>query len=142
VSGSWQDQVRAVCRNLRLLMLRRPALVQLLAGRPLSGHETANAAEGLLRVLRSAGFSAEDAARSHTTLFTFVLGATTWEIQMAAERHDPDSSRRLRATMEALSPADYPNVVEHAHELAATAGGDAQFNHGLDLLVTGLEATL
>jgi AcrR family transcriptional regulator len=140
--GSWQDKIRAVCRNLRLLMLRHPALAQLLAGRPLSGHETAAAAEGLLQVLRSAGFDAESAARSHTTLFTFVLGASSWEIQMAAEKQDPDRRRRLRATMESLSAAEYPTVVELARELAATAGGDEQFDHGLDLLITGLDDRL
>jgi AcrR family transcriptional regulator len=140
--GSWQDQVRVLCRSLRRLMMRHPALGQLLAARPLSGHETAAAAEGLLRVLRSAGFEPQAAARSHTTLFTFVLGATTWEIQLTAEKQDPDRNRRLRATMESLSAAEYPTVVELARELAATAGGDEQFDHGLDLLITGLEATL
>jgi AcrR family transcriptional regulator len=140
--GSWQDQVRALCRNLRRLMLQHPALAQLLAARPLSGHETAAAAEGLLSVLRAAGFGPAAAARGHTTLFTSVLGATSWEIQLAAEKQDPDRYRRLRATMESLSAAEYPTVVELARELAATASGDEQFDFGLDLLITGLEATL
>lgn len=138
----WPDQVRAVCRELRLLMLQHPALTRLLAARPLSGHETAAAAERLLKVLRDAGFEPDTAARTHTTLFTFVLGATTWEIQLAAEKQDPDRNRRLRATMESLSAADYPTVVELARELAATSGGDDQFDHGLDLLLSGLEQQL
>ena len=44
VGASWQDQVRAVCRGLRSLMLQHPCLAQLLASRPLSGHETARVA--------------------------------------------------------------------------------------------------
>ncbi len=64
----WPDQVRAVCRSLRRLMLQHPCLPQLLAGRPLSGHETARVAEGLLGVLRTAGFDPATAARTHTTL--------------------------------------------------------------------------
>ena len=140
--GPWQDQVREVCRNLRLLMLEHPCLAQLLAGRPLSGHETAATAESLLRVLRSAGLDPASAARTHTTLFTFVLGATTWELQMATEQQDPDRSRRLRATMETLSATEYPTVVELARELAATTGGDEQFDHGLDLVIAGLEQQL
>ncbi|HEY3003899.1 MAG TPA: TetR/AcrR family transcriptional regulator [Kribbellaceae bacterium] len=140
--GTWQDQVRDLCRNLRLLMLRHPCLARLLAGRPLSGHETAATAEGLLRVLRGAGLDPQAAARCHTTLFTFVLGATTWELQMASEQRDPDRARRLRATMESLSAADYPTVVALARELSATTGGEAQFDHGLDLLITGIEALL
>ncbi len=140
--GPWQDQVREICRNLRLLMLQHPCLAQLLAGRPLSGHETAATAEGLLRVLRSAGLEPAAAARTHTVLFTYVLGATTWELRMASERRDPDSSRRLRLTMESLSERDYPTVVELARELAATTGGDEQFDHGLDLIVAGLEQRL
>ena len=136
----WPDQVRAVCRNLRRLMLEHPCLAQLLGSRPLSGHETARVAEGLLGVLRSAGFDKETAARTHTTLFTYVLGATSWEIQMAAERRDPEAWRRLRTTMESLSSAEFPTVVELAPELAITTGGDEQFDYGLDLLLAGLEA--
>ncbi|TWD83898.1 TetR family transcriptional regulator [Kribbella amoyensis] len=136
----WPDQVRAVCRGLRTLMLEHPCLAQLLSGRPLSGHETARTAEGLLGVLRSAGFDKETAARTHTTLFTYVLGSTSWEIQMAAERRDPDAWRRLRTTMESLSSAEFPTVVGLAPELARTTGGDEQFDYGLDLLLAGLEA--
>ena len=135
----WQDQVRAVCRSLRALMLQHPCLAQLLASRPLSGQETARVAEGLLGVLRSAGFDKETAARTHTTLFTYVLGATSWEIQMATERRDPEAWRRLRTTMESLSATEFPTVVELAPELARTTGGDDQFDYGLDLLIAGLE---
>jgi AcrR family transcriptional regulator len=134
----WQDQIRAVCRGLRRLMLQHPCLAQLLGGRPLSGHETARLAEYLLGVLRSAGFDAETAARAHTALFTYVLGATSWEIQLAAERHDPEGSRRLRATMESLSSTEFPTVVELAPELSRTSRGDDQFDYGLDLLLAGL----
>ena len=135
----WQDQVRAVCRSLRSLMLQHPCLAQLLAGRPLSGQETARVAEGLLGVLRSAGFDKETAARTHTTLFTYVLGSTSWEIQMAAERRDPEAWRRLRTTMESLSATEFPTVVDLAPELARTTGGDDQFDYGLDLLIAGLD---
>ncbi|MFI5707726.1 TetR/AcrR family transcriptional regulator [Kribbella sp. NPDC051620] len=136
----WPDQVRFVCRGLRALMLQHPCLAQLLASRPLSGKETARVAEGLLGVLRAAGLEPEAAARTHTTLFTYVLGATTWEIQMAAERLDPDAWRRLRTSMESLSAHEFPTVVELAPELARTSGGDEQFDYGLDLLLAGLEA--
>ncbi|GAA2832503.1 TetR/AcrR family transcriptional regulator [Kribbella solani] len=136
----WPDQVRAVCRSLRLLMLQHPCLVQLLGGRPLSGHETARVAEGLLGVLRAAGFAPEAAARTHTTLFTYVLGSASWEIQMAAERRDPEAWRRLRVSIESLSAREFPAVVELAPELARTTGGDEQFDYGLDLLLSGLQA--
>ena len=138
---AWPDQVRAVCRDLRRLMLEHPCLAQLLGSRPLSGHETARVAEGLLGVLRSAGFDKETAARTHTALFTYVLGAVSWEIQMAAERRDPDSWRRLQTTMESLSSAEFPTVVELAPELSRTTGGDEQFDYGLDLLLAGLESS-
>ncbi|WP_344170792.1 TetR/AcrR family transcriptional regulator [Kribbella lupini] len=136
--ASWPDQVRAVCRGLRRLMLQHPCLAQLLASRPLIGHETARVAEGLLSVLHSAGFDKEIAARTHTTLFTYVLGATSWEIQMATEQRDPEGLRRLRTTMESLSATEFPTVVELAPELARTTGGDEQFDYGLDLLINGL----
>lgn len=135
----WPDQVRAACRGLRGLMLQHPCLVQLLAARPLSGHETARLTEGLLAVLRSAGLEAELAARAHTTLFTYVLGATSWELRQAAECDDPDARRQVRAAMESLSADEFPTVVALAPELSRTSGGDEQFDYGLDLLITGLE---
>ncbi|HET6298399.1 MAG TPA: TetR/AcrR family transcriptional regulator [Kribbella sp.] len=138
----WPDQVRAVCRGLRRLMLQHPCLAQLLARRPLSGHETARVAEGLLGVLRSAGFDAETAARTHTTLFTYVLGATSWEIHMAAERRDPEGARRLWTAVHSLSPTEFPTVVELLPELTRTTGGEEQFDYGLDLLIAGVSAKL
>ncbi|MFC0625459.1 TetR/AcrR family transcriptional regulator [Kribbella deserti] len=140
--GPWQDQVRSICGGLRDLMLQHPCLVQLLGGRPLSGQETVGLAEIHLRVLRSAGFGPEDAARAHIALFTYVLGSTSWETQLKAERQDPEGRRRLRATMESLSSADYPTVVELAPELSLTSGGPEQFEYGLDLLLAGLSARL
>ncbi|MGC4941241.1 TetR/AcrR family transcriptional regulator [Kribbella sp. DT2] len=140
--ADWPDQVRAVCRGLRRLMLQHPCLAQLLASRPLSGHETARVAEGLLGVLHSSGFGREIAARTHTTLFTYVLGATSWEIQMATEQRDPEGLRRLRTTMESLSATEFPTVVDLAPELARTTSGDEQFDYGLDLLISGLRTTL
>ena len=136
---AWPDQVRAVCRALRLLMLQHPCLAQLLAGRPLSGHETARVAEGLLGVLRKAGFDPETAARTHTTLFTYVLGATSWEIQMAAERRDPEAGGVCARRWSRCRPGTSPPVVDLAPELARTTGGDEQFDYGLDLLLAGLQ---
>jgi hypothetical protein len=68
-----------------------------------------------------------------------VLGAASWEIQMAAERGNPEGWRRLRTTMATLSREEFPTVVELAPELSRTTGGDEQFDYGLDLLLAGLQ---
>ncbi|WP_086819359.1 TetR/AcrR family transcriptional regulator [Allokutzneria sp. NRRL B-24872] len=137
--GPWQQQLRSVATGLRELLLEHPCLLRILASRPLKGPETAAATETVVRALREAGFSKENAARAHTSLFTFVLGAALWESQMNAEKQDPEGRRRLRATMAAVSEVDYPTVVDLAGELAATSGGDAQFEFGLTALIMGLE---
>ncbi|MFB9902742.1 TetR/AcrR family transcriptional regulator C-terminal domain-containing protein [Allokutzneria oryzae] len=140
--GPWQEQVRTIATGLRQLLLEHPCLLRILASRPLKGQETAAATETLVRALREAGFSKENAARAHTMLFTFVLGAALWESQMNAEKQDREGRRRLRATMESLSAADYPTVVDLADELSRTSGGDAQFDFGLNALIAGLEPLL
>ncbi|MCP3801475.1 TetR/AcrR family transcriptional regulator [Allokutzneria sp. A3M-2-11 16] len=140
--GPWQQQIRSVATGLRELLLEYPCLLRILASRPLKGPETAAVTETLVRALREAGFSKENAARAYTMLFTFVLGAALWESQMNAEKQDPEGRRRLRATMASLSEVDYPTVVDLAGELAATSGGDAQFEFGLRALVAGLEPLL
>lgn len=135
--GDWQHQVRTICRGVRDLILEHPCLVHLLSSRPLTGHDAADAAEALLRALAEAGFNQETAARAYTTLIGHVVGVASLEVQLAAENQDD-----LRTTMTSLSAQRYPTLVEHTRALGRTAGGDVQFEFGLDLLITGLESRI
>ncbi|MFI5782829.1 TetR/AcrR family transcriptional regulator C-terminal domain-containing protein [Nocardia sp. NPDC051570] len=138
VEGSWQDQVRAIARRVREQILQHPFLITLLLTRPLSGRETADSAEAILRVLSDAGFNRETAARAYITLLTHVLGAASWEIQMTAVYQDPDR----RSQLDTLPSSRYPTLTALAPELNLTNGGSAQFEFGLDLVLEGLSHKL
>ncbi|MFI7002037.1 TetR/AcrR family transcriptional regulator C-terminal domain-containing protein [Nocardia sp. NPDC050175] len=81
-------------------------MITLLLTRPLTGRETADSAEVILRALSDAGFDRETAARAYITLLNHVLGATSWEIQMTAVYRDPD--RRNRP--DTLPSSRYPTL--------------------------------
>ncbi|MBA8928788.1 AcrR family transcriptional regulator [Kutzneria viridogrisea] len=137
--GDWQHRVRTICQRLRQLILDHPCLIHLLSTRPPSGRDAADAAEALLRTLTEAGFDEETAARTYTMLLGHVLGVTSLEVQLAAEHEDPDRRRHIRDTMTGLDPKRHPALVAHTAALRRTAGGDAQFEFGLELIIAGLE---
>jgi len=140
--GDWAARLRAIGTNLYQLLVAHPSLIHLFATRPLAGTEAAYATEAQLAALREAGFDRVTAARAHLTLLHHALGAATWEVQLNAGRRDPDSDRRRRAALEAMSADRYPTIVDLAGELVADATGEAQFTSGLDLVIDGLRQRL
>ncbi|WHT22113.1 TetR/AcrR family transcriptional regulator [Crossiella sp. CA-258035] len=138
---TWQERVRLTCRGIRGMMLAHPCLVQLFTARPLAGHEVPHAVEALLSMLRAAGFDRDAAARAYLTLFNHVLGVAAWEVQLSRQLADREGRRQLRETMDSLSRARYPTLVDLVPELNRS-NGDAQYEFGLDLLITGLERVL
>ncbi|MEV6558229.1 TetR/AcrR family transcriptional regulator [Nocardia sp. NPDC051756] len=137
-TGGWEDQIRAIAHRLRAQMLQHPFLITLMLTRPLSGRETADSAELILRALRDAGFDRETTTRAHVTLLTHVLGATSWETQWAAHHPDPGQP----SMFDVLPRSRYPTLTELEPEMRSTAGGPAQFEFGLDLLLDGLRHKL
>jgi len=140
--GSWDDRVRAILMGLHTVLIEHPSLIQLMARRPLAGHEPAEITEAHLRALRDAGFDPATAARVHVTLLYYLLGSGMWEVQRIADQHDPERRRQFRAAVEAMSARDYPTVVAMAPELAQTASGPGQFEFGLELIIAALRQRL
>ncbi len=140
--GDWEDRVRAILTGLHRVLIEHPSLMQLLARRPLAGHEPAEITEAHLRALRDAGFDPPTAARVHIALIYYLLGSGMWERQRIAESADPEERRQFRATVEALSARDYPTVVALAPELAHTVAHPGQFEFGLDLMIAALRQRL
>jgi AcrR family transcriptional regulator len=137
--GDWADRLRAVGLALYRLLVAHPALIHLFATRPLAGDEAAGATEAHLRVLRDAGFDRVTAARAHLTLLHHALGSATWDVRLNVGR-DAESRRRRRAALRAMSPTDYPTLVDLARELVDEAAGEEQFLFGLEVILAGLTA--
>ncbi|APE33528.1 TetR family transcriptional regulator [Nocardia mangyaensis] len=142
----WTAQLREVARAFRALALAHPKVVPLLVTRPLStplGMRPPAAVrplEAVLRLLTEAGFSGADALHVYRALFGFLYGHVLNELQEIVERPD-ESDEVLRLGLHRLPIGEFPLVRELAPILADYDGG-AELERGLDILITGLTATL
>jgi AcrR family transcriptional regulator len=142
----WTGQLRAVARNYRILALAHPKVVPLIVTRPLATplalrpRGTLRPLEHLLALLTSAGFSGSDALHIYRALFGFLNGHLLNELQELVENPD-ETDDLLRLGLYRLPLSEFPLLRRLAHALAAYDGA-AELESGLDILLTGLAATL
>ena len=126
----WQSVFREVARAYRVLLLRHPHAIPLLAALPLSDPAAARAAGAVMAQLRAAGFDAQSALKTLATITSYVIGVAQWEVGTAPLRaagHDFT-----------LPPDADPYLVELLPQLAED-DCDETFEFGLDVIVRGLE---
>jgi len=142
----WMGQLRAVAHDFRLLALLHPKVVPLLVTRPLStplGQRPLGMLrplEDVLALLMAAGLSGADALHVYRVLFGYLHGHILTEIQEVVERPE-ESDDVLRLGLHRLPVTEFPRVRALASDLA-TFDGAAELDRGLDLLLSGLAATL
>ncbi|MFE3260711.1 TetR/AcrR family transcriptional regulator C-terminal domain-containing protein [Nocardia sp. NPDC059091] len=142
----WTGQLRVVARDFRQLALAHPRVVPLLVTRPLAtplGLRPASVVrplEDILELLTRAGFSGADALHVYRALFGFLYGHVLNELQEIVERPE-ETDDLLRLGLYRLPIAEFPLVRGLAPVLAAYDGA-AELERGLDILLTGLTATL
>src|SRR6201986_3946757 len=142
----WSGQLRAVARGYRGLALALPNVVPLLVPRPLATplalrpRGTLRPLEDILALLTSAGFSGPDALHIYRALFGFLNGHVLNELQELVENPD-ETDDLLRLGMHRLPLSEFPLLRSLAHALASY-DGTAELERGLDILLTGLAATL
>jgi len=95
--------------------------------------------EDLLALLTRAGFSGPDALHIYRALFGFLNGHVFYEMQELVENPD-ERDDLLRLGMHRLPLSKFPLLCSLAHALACY--GAAKLERGLDILITGLAATL
>ncbi|MFF2087282.1 TetR/AcrR family transcriptional regulator C-terminal domain-containing protein [Nocardia sp. NPDC058176] len=142
----WIAQLRAVARAFRAMALAHPNVVPLLVTRPLSTPlgmrppAVVRPLEGVLRLLTTAGFTGADALHVYRALFGFLYGHVLNELQEIVERPE-ESDEVLRLGLHRLPIGEFPLLRALAPTLAAYDGA-AELERGLDILLTGLTATL
>jgi AcrR family transcriptional regulator len=142
----WAGQLRSVARNYRALALAHPHVVPLLVTRPLSTplalrpHGTLRPLEGVLELLTRAGFTGLDALHIYRALFGFLHGHVLNELQEIVDNPD-ETDDLLRLGLHRLPIGEFPLLRSLAPALANYDGG-AELERGLDILLTGLAATL
>jgi TetR/AcrR family transcriptional regulator, tetracycline repressor protein len=143
-SGEWKEQLTEIAWNVRRGLLAHRDAARLLAITPPFGPRRLRHIEALLRILRSAGFSRQDAARAAYHANNFVTEFVADEARFTAFTAVPGSTRRkvfaqARKAFKTLPREEYPTLVELADDLTAD-DQDGLFQFGIDLLLRGLEA--
>jgi AcrR family transcriptional regulator len=142
----WAAQLRAVARGYRRLALAHPKVVPLLVTRPLATplglrpRGTLRPLEDILTLLTRAGFSGPDALHIYRALFGFLHGHVLNELQELVEKPE-ETDDLLRLGLHRLPIGEFPLLRTLAPALA-TYDGAAELERGLDILLTGLTATL
>ncbi|WP_330234023.1 TetR/AcrR family transcriptional regulator C-terminal domain-containing protein [Nocardia sp. NBC_00508] len=142
----WAAQLRVVARDFRRLALEHPRVVPLLVTRPLvtplglRPYAVVRPLEDILQLLTGAGFSGADALHIYRVVFGFLYGHVLNELQELVERPE-ETDDVLRLGLHRLPIGEFPLLRELAPILAAYDGA-AELERGLDILLTGLTATL
>jgi len=138
----WREQFRATARSFRALLTAHPAVMPICLNRPLVTPAGMRAADALLGLFGRAGFSAENAVLAYRQAARILLALITLETESGPELSTDERGERTRVariTFEALSPEQYPHLVDAAPQLLAPFDPQRAFESGLDLLVAGLE---
>jgi TetR/AcrR family tetracycline transcriptional repressor len=137
--ASWQDRLRRLLGSYQAVVAEHPAAPVLLS-RPVVSPAVPRAAEALLAILHSAGFDAEQSARSLQLVTGMLLGPAihraTWA---AAERDRPRDADRQQASMETMSAGEFPYLSSTAQFMDWLPGPEAD-RVTIEILVGGLEA--
>ncbi|WP_327144201.1 TetR/AcrR family transcriptional regulator C-terminal domain-containing protein [Nocardia sp. NBC_01327] len=144
--ADWAARLRVVARDFRQLALAHPRVVPVLVTRPLATplglrpKAVVRPLEDILELLTNAGFSGAEALHIYRALFGFLYGHVLNELQEVVERPE-ETDEVLRLGLYRLPIEEFPLVRELAPVLAAY-DGEAELERGLDILLTGLSATL
>jgi len=136
--GSWRQRLGDLIREARRNLVARPSLVQIRVRQPVLRPEALRFAEAGLRILREAGFEAQDATRAFRLLFTFTFGYAAFSPSDAVE----ENRAAARAAIGALPPDRYPALAAAREEAAQAMAGEEAFEFGLETILDGLEARL
>jgi AcrR family transcriptional regulator len=136
----WPDQLRALLSSLVDVLRAHPAAPQLLAQSEKSNEAAMNAIEVTLELLRSGGFSPQDAsAIARNALWTgimLVMSEPGFKELDGAERTEVQRKKQVEFAM--LPPSRYPRLVECAIPMTACDDPETHYQFGIDMFMAGV----
>ncbi|MFF0221811.1 TetR/AcrR family transcriptional regulator [Streptomyces sp. NPDC004629] len=145
----WRDQLRALAREYRALLVRHPWLSPL-AGRYLNiGPNSLGFSGRVQQIVRRSGLPAHGIMGAISAVFQFVYGFGTIEghfaARVAATGMTPDEYHRTAMTAVTAAP-QAAEVIKESRDILEARGGDTveemlerDFAFALDLLIAGIE---
>lgn len=143
----WREGLRETAGSVRRALLRHPWAAALVESRVTPSRVRFRHSEAVIRTLREAGFSNEQAYRAQLTLSSYVYGFALQEVCWPFE---PDQRQDIAATLQPLmTPDEHPHLLEmlswistNRFSVSERKDGAAyapDFEFGLDLILDGLE---
>jgi len=142
-SGPWRSQLEEMAWNVRRGLLAHREAARVLAATPPFGPRRLRHIEALLRILRAAGMSGQDAVRAAYHCNNFVTEFVADEVRISAMVAESRGKRKasfeeIKKNFKSLPRDEYPTLVELADELSED-DPDGMFRFGLDIWLRGLE---
>lgn len=140
VGGPWRSELQRRCRSQRAALRRHTWAAPLMESRTSPGPATLRHHNAVVGCLRVQGFSVAMAAHAFSLIDAYVYGFVLQETTLPFETAD-EAVEVAAAMMPAISPDDYPYLVELATEHVLQPGYDYgdEFEYGLGLVLDGLE---
>jgi AcrR family transcriptional regulator len=138
--GDWEEELRRCAVSLHEALRRHPWACSL-AMAPAAGPDAMAARlayiDALLRTLREAGFTPEQAFHAYHAIDGHTVGFTMWELGHTSALTDAT----VETAMRLVESGEFPYLLEHGeqHELEHDVTG---FEFGLDLIFDGLRQLL
>jgi TetR/AcrR family transcriptional regulator, tetracycline repressor protein len=141
-NAPWTEQIRGLFESLLRVLRAHPAAPGLLQHSKKQGDAALNVTELALDILRTAGFSPQDAsfaARSAlSTGISLVMSEPGIESLDDAER--AELQRKKQVALATQSPVRFPRLVECALPMTACDNPEEHYRFGVDLFIGGLAA--
>ncbi len=133
----WREAGRRAARAWRALLKAHPHLITLLAHqrRPLASLGALRPIDRALAVLARAGLSPEETVRAFRAFGSYIQGFVLAEL---AHLFGGEAEEVAEVDLAPIL-AELPALAAHLEQLAR-CDFDAEFEHGLDLMIAGLEA--
>ena len=138
--GDWEAAFRRIARSYRQAAHAHPEAFPLVTTRPLNTPEALRRLDATFEILRGAGFDEQAAIVAFRTIAAYVRGFALEEVTGRALGAQANRSER-QLDPRTLSAQEFPRLAELAPRLVAADRG-AEFDRGLDLILTGLRAEL
>jgi AcrR family transcriptional regulator len=140
VETEWRHAVRSFATALRGMAHAHPQAYRLLMARGILTAPELEAIDGAIRALERAGLNREQATEMIRTLFAYAVGYGMLELSTPPPSGTTVTEQIVNLTR--ALPKDAPFHLVEVARLVCDCDMDYQFNLGLDLILTGLEARL
>jgi AcrR family transcriptional regulator len=136
--GPWRVRLRGLMKEIHRSLIAHPSGVELRMKRPLLSPAALRTTEAGMQILQAAGFTKAQAAHAWRLLFVYTFGYSAFTPPEVSVR----TRREWRRLLARLPAEGFPALSGAADEAVETMSGEAAYDHGLDRILDGLEASL